>query len=95
MKKYMYAVSVALMLLAAPAFAETVNVKVSGLVCDFCAQSLKKTFGKQSSVNDISINLDDGLVRIGLKDGAALDDETIKKLVTDSGYTITGIERTK
>jgi copper chaperone CopZ len=95
MKCFLYALSLALILIAAPAFAANVNIKVNGLVCDFCAQSIKKTFGKQEAVNDVQVNLDDGLINVSLKDGQDMDDATITKLITDSGYTVTSIERIK
>lgn len=95
MKKYL--MLIALLLIAVPAFAATgnVNVKVNGLVCDFCAQSLTKLFEKEPTVNTVKVNLDDGLITLDLKEGQTLADDTIKKLVADSGYTVTGIERAK
>ncbi len=69
-----------------------VLVSVNGLVCDFCARALEKTFGKQDEVLSIGVNLDTKIVSVYFKEGQSLDDETITKLITDSGYNVEGIE---
>ena len=70
-----------------------VHVSVNGLVCDFCARALEKVFGKQDAVKAIDVNLDDKIITINFIDGKTLDDETITKLITDSGYSVEGIHR--
>jgi len=71
--------------------AETV-VDVNGMVCDFCAQSLKKIFGRNDSVASIDVSLDDKTVTIHYKDGAEhLDEEQIGKLIYEAGYDMTGV----
>lgn len=71
----------------------TVTAKVNGLVCDFCAQSIRKVFGKQEAVESVWVDLDNGEVVLGMKEGMDLDDETIGKLIRKSGYALVGIER--
>lgn len=68
-----------------------VAINVNGLVCDFCAQSIKTLFGKQAGVSAVHVDLDHGLVTLDLDDGASLNDDVITKIMTDSGYTVTGI----
>ncbi len=70
-----------------------VTVHVYGLVCDFCAQAIEKVFMKRDDVEAIDVDLDNFEVTIDLKDGAEIDDETITKLITDSGYTVNEIVR--
>ena len=70
-----------------------VHVSVNGLVCDFCARALEKTFGKQESVKGIDVNLESKVVTINFNDGQTLDDETITQLITDAGYNVEGIHR--
>lgn len=70
-----------------------VHVSVNGLVCDFCARALEKVFGKQEAVKAIDVNLDDKIITVNFVDGKTLDDETITKLITDSGYNVEGIHR--
>ena len=70
-----------------------IEVSVKGLVCDFCAQSIAKLFGKEKSVEAIDVNLDKGMIKIDLKEGYKMDDTKITKLITDSGYNVEGINR--
>lgn len=72
---------------------DTINVKVNGLVCDFCARALEKVFGKRDDVSGINVDLDNGLVKVAMKPGQSIDDETLTKLITDSGYNVTAIDK--
>lgn len=81
--------------LATAANAETIKASVNGLVCSFCATGIEKTFRAQSAVGDVKVDLDNKLVTIDTKQGQTLDDATITKLITDAGYSVTGIVRDK
>lgn len=72
---------------------DTVNIKVNGLVCDFCARSLEKIFLKRGDVAGIKVDLGKGLVAVAMKPGSTIDDTTLTKLITDSGYNVSAIER--
>lgn len=81
-------------LFASPAFAgETVNVRVNGMVCDFCARAVEKVFTKQDAVESLTVDLSAKQITVLMKDGQTLGDDVITKLVTDSGYALVGIER--
>jgi len=71
--------------------AHTIVAKVNGLVCDFCAQALKKVFKKEDAVETINVDLDAGEVRVFLKDGQNLSDERLTKLIRKSGYSLVDI----
>ncbi|MEM8986763.1 MAG: heavy-metal-associated domain-containing protein [Pseudomonadota bacterium] len=73
---------------------EVVTANVNGLVCDFCAQAVKKVFGKQAAVDAVDVDLSVGVIRVAMKPGQTLDDEVIGKLIRDSGYSLVSIERT-
>lgn len=75
------------------AYAGTITASVNGLVCAFCATGIEKTFRKQPAVDRIKVDLEDKRVTIDTKAGQDLDDATITKLLTDSGYSVTGIVR--
>jgi copper chaperone CopZ len=79
--------------LAAAPTPELVTVKVNGLVCDFCARSIEAMMKKRSDVSGVHVDLDKGEVHLKLKADATLDDPTLKKLMVESGYSVTGIER--
>ncbi len=87
----------AILLLAAAtpalAAAETITVKVNGLVCDFCARAIEKTMQNRPGVAAIAVDLDMGEIKLSTTENAALDDATLTRLVTDSGYAVTAISR--
>ena len=66
----------------------TVYASVNGLVCDFCARALEKTFGSKDAVEAINVNLDTKIITIHFVEGKKLDNETIAQLITDSGYDV-------
>ena len=72
---------------------DTINIKVNGLVCDFCARSLEKVFLKRGDVAGIKVDLGKGSVVVAMKPGLTIDDETLAKLITDSGYNMNAIQR--
>jgi len=78
-------------LAAVPVGTHTIVAKVNGLVCDFCAQALKKVFKKEDAVETISVNLDAGEVRVFLKQGQTLSDDRLAKLIRKSGYSLVNI----
>ncbi len=75
--------------------ATVIVAKVNGLVCDFCAQALKKVFKKEDAVESLNVDLDKAEVLIGLKAGQTLDDEKVKKLIRKSGYSLVSLDRVK
>lgn len=92
-----YVLTVLALMLTTPVYAaadcNTLDVKVTGLVCDFCARSIEKTFGKREEVESVKVDLDAGNIRLVLKAGEKLGDAELKKLVTDAGYNMTAVER--
>ena len=72
-----------------------VYVSVNGLVCDFCARSIEKMFEKKEAVSRISVDLENMLITIFLKDNQKLNDETIIEIIKDSGYDVTEVKRAK
>jgi len=84
---------VMMMLGAVNVMAETVDVKVSGMVCSMCAQGIQKKFSKEESIKKLNVDMDNKLVTIETKDGQTISDETIKSLITEAGYNVAGITR--
>ena len=72
-----------------------VYVSVNGLVCDFCARSIEKMFEKKEAVSRISVDLENMLITIFLKNNQKLNDETIIEIIKDSGYDVTKVKRAK
>jgi copper chaperone CopZ len=93
MKKIMLTIMV--LAFSSAAHAETIKVSVNGLVCAFCATGIEKTLKKQKEVEGVKVDLEAALVTIDTKKDVTLDDATVTKLITDAGYSVTGIERKK
>lgn len=75
------------------AFAEEITISVTGMVCAFCAQGIKKQFNAIAGVEKVEPNLEKNFVVVITKDGTALPDDQIKKLINDAGFGVTAIER--
>ena len=84
-----------LLLLSAQAMADTIEMKVNGLVCAFCAQGIEKTLRKNPAVTDVLVSLEDRLVAIAVKPGQDIPDQDLRQALTDSGYDVKSIERTQ
>lgn len=69
------------------------HVSVNGLVCDFCARALEKTFGKRAEVKGIGVNLETKIVTVNFNEGQTLDDTILTQIITDSGYNVEDIHR--
>jgi copper chaperone CopZ len=67
--------------------------KVNGLVCDFCAQSIRKIVGKHAAVQKVQVDLSKGEVRVDLKPGKSLDDAGLEKLIRKAGYSLVSVDR--
>ncbi|MGB0375263.1 MAG: heavy-metal-associated domain-containing protein, partial [Opitutales bacterium] len=70
-----------------------IKIHVKGMVCDFCARSVEKTFSSTKVVESVNVDLDLGVIELKLKEGETLSDEKIKKLIKANGYALESIER--
>ena len=92
MKKSLFAA--VLMFTAFAAQAGTIEMKVYGLVCGFCAQGIEKTLRKNPATADVVVSLENKLVAVGTKEGADISDAELTKELKDAGYDVKGISRT-
>jgi copper chaperone CopZ len=83
-----------LVMAAAVAQAGTIEMKVNGLVCAFCARGIEKTLHKNPAVADVVVSLEDKLVAVQMKVGTDISDQDLRATLTDAGYDIKSIERT-
>ena len=70
-----------------------IDIKVNGMVCDFCAQSVWKVFYEYDAVEQVDIDLSEGLVTITLKPDTTLDDTQIDEGITHAGYDLVDIKK--
>jgi copper chaperone CopZ len=85
---------VAAIALGEVASAGTIEMKVNGLVCGFCAQGIEKTLRKNPATADVMVSLENRLVAVETKEGQDIPDADLKKALTASGYAVKSIERT-
>jgi copper chaperone CopZ len=84
-----------LALLTGVANAGTIEMKVYGLVCGFCAQGIEKTLRRNPATADVVVSLEDKLVAVATREGTDISDAELTKALTDSGYDVKGISRTQ
>ena len=77
------------------AVADTIEMKVYGLVCGFCAQGIEKTLRKNPATEDVVVSLEDKLVAIATRPGQDIPDAELTQALTDAGYDVKGIARTQ
>ncbi len=86
---------IAFSLSAIPAFSQTIEMHVNGLVCAFCAQGIEKKLRAFPQTTDVFVSLENHLVVVALGAGTDITDTELKKAITDAGYNVTDIERTE
>ena len=62
-------------------------VDVKGMVCDFCARGIAKTFYKDVAVIKVDVDLEKGKVFIAYSKSVKIDFEDIKDKITKNGQT--------
>jgi copper chaperone CopZ len=72
--------------------AQVAVVSVKGMVCDFCARGIEKTFQKDKNVKKIDVDLSKGKVLVAFDKNAAINFEDIKKKILANGQNATGIQ---
>lgn len=72
---------------------EKVILKVSGLVCSFCVQGVKKSFEKTETTESVDVDLDNHQVTLVFLKDKNLSDEEMKNILQSSGYTLLEIKR--
>jgi len=93
--RYLLLVSITLAaLFNVRAQAGTIEMKVNGLVCGFCAQGIEKTLRRNAATADVLVSLENRLVAVSTKEGADIPDADLRKALTDAGYEVKAIERT-
>lgn len=60
-------------------------VNVKGMVCDFCARGIEKTFKKDTNVKKIDVDLSKGKVLIAYKNNKKIKFDEIKEKILING----------
>jgi len=67
-------------------------VSVNGMVCDFCARGLEKTFKRDRSVSKIDVDLKNGKVLIAYRNTKKIDFSDIRNRILENGQNVTDIQ---
>jgi copper chaperone len=65
---------------------ETITVKIQGMTCGGCANSVKRVLFAIAGVQSVEVSLDAGEARVQY-DPAKADVAEFKQAITDAGYT--------
>ena len=71
--------------------AEMATIRIKGMTCSHCAESMAKALRCAPGVVSVKVNLDGGMAYV---EGRKLDDKVLRKAVEDLGYTVETIEKT-
>ena len=94
MKRYTFAaVALVTVMATQSTFADTVKIKVDGMVCGFCAASIEKKMRAENATADVFVSLANKIVAVSEKPGQKLDEAKLKAGIADSGYEVKTIER--
>ena len=93
--KKLFSLTIAAMLASAAAQAETIEMKVHGMVCGFCAQGIEKSLRKNPATNDVVVSLENKLVVVQTVEGQEISDAALAKAIKDAGYDLKEITRTQ
>lgn len=67
-------------------------VSVIGMVCDFCAQGIEKTFEKDKAVKKIDVDLNKGKVLIAYSNDKSIEYSEIEQKILSNGQNATGLK---
>ena len=67
-------------------------VNVNGMVCDFCARGIEKSFSKDMNLKKIDVDLSRGKVLLAYDLEKIISFDEIKKLIVENGQNATGIK---
>ncbi|NOX77092.1 MAG: heavy-metal-associated domain-containing protein [Gammaproteobacteria bacterium] len=69
------------------------NLRVDGLACPFCAYGIEKKFLKTDGVKSVDVDLKNGLVIVKTKEGKTFQEDTLKTIVNDAGFTMRSVKK--
>ena len=74
------------------AYSQIAIVSVKGMVCDFCARGIEKTFKRDSDVTKVDVDLSNGKVLIAFKRNATVDFDDLKEKILANGQNATDLK---
>lgn len=71
---------------------QVVVVSIQGMVCDFCARGIEKTFGKDNAVTKIDVDLASGKVLLAFAPETEINRTGIEQNILNNGLNTTAIQ---
>jgi copper chaperone CopZ len=84
-----------LMLASWTARSDTIEMKVYGMVCGFCAQGIEASLRKNPAVTDVVVSLEKKLVIVETRAEESIHDDVLAKAIADAGYSLKAVSRTQ
>lgn len=92
-KKFITTFSLIFLIDISSVFAKEINIDVNGLVCEFCAVTIEKSFEKKDEIEKVEVDLEKKKVFLTFKDEENLSDEEITDIIKNNGYNVVKINR--
>lgn len=94
MKKFLF-ITLTLIMFSSNAFAANVqyNIRVDGIVCPFCVKTSANALAKIDGVNEVSTDLEKGLIKVCADEKVNFTDEQLTDLFLKNGFTYKGMEK--
>jgi mercuric ion binding protein len=70
------------------------EMRVDGLACPYCAYGIEKKLAAIDGVQNLDIDLENGLVSVDVSDGVVLTEADLKQLFDDAGFTFRSMNTT-
>jgi mercuric ion binding protein len=89
-------VAITLALLWNPAWAAppVYHIHVDGLACPFCAYGIEKSLSQQAGVKEVETDIQAGLIRVLMAEGASLSEEQARQAVEAAGFSLRSFNET-
>ncbi|GMR14229.1 MAG: hypothetical protein BMS9Abin29_2471 [Gemmatimonadota bacterium] len=70
-----------------------IEVTILGMACPFCSYGVQKKMKNLDGLDDIEIDLNEGLATLRLEEDADISNELLQKAVKDAGFEVAKISR--
>jgi copper chaperone len=70
------------------------EIRADGLACTYCAYGIEKKFKEINGVKDIDVDLKKGLVIVSTEPSVTFNEQQLKTLFNDSGFTYRSMKKT-
>jgi len=64
------------------------RLHTAGLACPFCSYGIEKKLNAVKGVGTVVIDINEGVIVVTMKAGAALSEAVAKQAVSDAGFTL-------